>query len=99
MHPLPPSPALIRMIASSINMLSILIVQAKEGIRRAEQAGRGRAINVRFGPKYFYFGFFVLCVRADLICPVNLNKVLSTPLTVSFMPGKAAIALAVRPLR
>src|SRR5579859_2889995 len=38
MHPLPPSPPLILMIASSINMLSILIVQAREGIRRQVQS-------------------------------------------------------------
>src|SRR5690242_4997043 len=46
MHPLPPSPALIRMIASSINMLSILIVQAKKAIRRREEAPRKGGANV-----------------------------------------------------
>src|SRR6478735_11529560 len=40
MHPLPPSPALIRMIASSINMLSILIVQATARIRRGGETPR-----------------------------------------------------------
>src|ERR1044071_208357 len=54
MQPLPPSPALIRMIASSINMLSILIVQAKDGIRRGGETLRKDGVNMlaRFG--YFF---------------------------------------------
>src|SRR5579871_925727 len=47
MHPLPPSPPLILMIASSINMLSILIVQATAGIHRRCNPSTDRDTLVR----------------------------------------------------
>src|SRR6266853_318119 len=70
MHPLPPSPALILMIASSINMLSILIVQARARIRRKQKSPAQSGV-VRILLFLFHRGHAALhLVRRDIF---NMN--------------------------